>query len=123
MDDRRFDALTRQLGRGGSRRTLLKTLIGLGGVAATGVVLHDTDAARRGYSGPPTLAPLPTRTAQPTTVPTQTATPTSTPNSCGSSGVCCTTTVIARSSPPIANLPLRTRCSGDTTYAAVVFAH
>jgi hypothetical protein len=93
MDDRRFDALVRHLGRGGSRRTLLRTLIGIGGVAATGAVLNDTDAARRGYSGPPTLAPLSTRTPQPTTTPTQTppstATPTNTPDPCGPSGVCC----------------------------------
>lgn len=75
MDDRRFDALTKRLGAGGSRRTLLKTLIGLGGVATTGRFLYDADAARRGYPGPPTLGPSPTQTAQPTTVPTQTAQP------------------------------------------------
>lgn len=87
MDDRRFDALVRHLGQGGSRRALLKALIGIGGVAATGAVLHDTDAARRGYSGPPTLAPPPTRTL--TQTPQPTTTPTQTPNTCGPAGVCC----------------------------------
>jgi hypothetical protein len=48
MDDRRFDALTRALGQRGSRRTGLKGLLGLGGVAATGAILRDTEAARRG---------------------------------------------------------------------------
>src|SRR5262245_48461634 len=69
MDGRRFDTLTRRLGEAGSRRTLLNTLLGLGGVAATGVVLHDTEAARRGQSGPPTPGPLPTLPPQPTAPP------------------------------------------------------
>lgn len=62
MDDRRFDALTRAFGRGGSRRALLKGLLGVGGVAAAGAVLHDTDAARRGSSSPsmPTSEPIQT---------------------------------------------------------------
>jgi hypothetical protein len=66
MDDRRFDALTRALGQGGSRRALLKGLLGLGGVAAAGTVLRDTDAARRGSSGPQTPAPQPSTPPQPT---------------------------------------------------------
>lgn len=66
MDDRRFDALTRALGQGGSRRTLLKGLLGLGGVATAGAVLRDTEAARRGQSGPPTAGPQPTLAPQPT---------------------------------------------------------
>jgi hypothetical protein len=60
MDDRRFDNVTRAFGKGGSRRALLKSLLGLGGVAAAGtLVFGDTEAARRGYSGPPFL-PRPT---------------------------------------------------------------
>ena len=70
MDDRRFDALTRALGQGGSRRALLKGLLGLGGVTAAGAVLHDTEAARRGFSGPA----LPTGTVPPTQPPAPTAT-------------------------------------------------
>lgn len=66
MDDPRFDALTRAFGRGGSRRTLLKGLLGLGSVAGAGAVLHDTEAARRGYSGPPTPSAVPTLPSQPT---------------------------------------------------------
>lgn len=57
MDDRRFDALTRIFGRGGSRRGLLRAVLGLSGVAGASAILHDTEAARRGQSGPPTSAP------------------------------------------------------------------
>lgn len=57
MDDSRFDALIRAFGRGGSRRTLLKGLLGLGGLVAAGSTLDDTEAARRGYPGPPTPVP------------------------------------------------------------------
>lgn len=66
MDDRRFDALIRAFGRGGSRRALLRGLLGLGGVTAAGATLHGVEAARRGYSGPPTPGPLPTQAPQPT---------------------------------------------------------
>ncbi len=124
MDDRRFDALARHLGRGGSRRTLLKALIGIGGVAATGAALHDTDAARRGYSGPPTLAPLPTRTPQPTTIPTSTANP------CGTSGVCCTSDDDCHAIPTYcestAQYPLLWRyhlCSGGSPGVCTLTAH
>ncbi len=53
MDDRRFDSLTRALAKGGSRRTLLKGLLGLGAATASAAVVQDTEAARRGYPGPP----------------------------------------------------------------------
>ena len=69
MDDRRFDALTRVLGRGGSRRALIKGLLGLVGVTAAGAVLHDTEAARRGQSGPATAVPQPTVPPQATVPP------------------------------------------------------
>jgi hypothetical protein len=61
MEERRFDAITRLLGQGGSRRTLLKGLVGLGGATAAGAALRDTEAARRGYAGPrfPTVQPTP----------------------------------------------------------------
>ena len=57
MDGRRFDTLTRAFGQRGSRRTLLKGLLGLGGLTAA-AVLHDTKAAQRGQSGPPTSLQL-----------------------------------------------------------------
>ena len=61
MDDRRFDALTRALGQGGSRRALLKGLLGLGGMTtASATLLRETDAARRGQSGPAVPTALPT---------------------------------------------------------------
>lgn len=48
MDDRRFDTLTRLFGGGASRRALLKGVLGIGGVTATGsLALDTTDAARR----------------------------------------------------------------------------
>lgn len=66
MDRSRFDAFTRLLAQDVSRRTALRTLLGLGGVAGASAVLHDTEAARRGYSGPP----IPPRA---TAIPTATA--------------------------------------------------
>jgi hypothetical protein len=66
MDDRRIDVLARQLASGTTRRGMLKGLLGLGGLVATGAVAFDqVDAARRGYPGPsivtpPPLAPTPT---------------------------------------------------------------
>lgn len=81
MDDRRFDSLTRQAGAG-NRRGFLKVLLGLGGAAVTSaVLLVDTDAARRGFSGPSLPMPTPTPTPPP-------CTPQSS-NYCGVSGTCC----------------------------------
>lgn len=108
MDDRRFDAFTRGLGQGASRRALLKGLLGIGGVATAGAVLHDAEAARRGYTGPPTFGPSPTATAPSVPTPTNTSvpatrtptpTPTITPNPCGPSGVCCSSDDDCRAIP------------------------
>lgn len=53
MEDRTFDAITKELARGRSRRALLKGLLGIGGAAITTTVFDATaGAARRGYSGP-----------------------------------------------------------------------
>lgn len=54
MDDRRFDALTRLLGKGGSRRRILGSLLGIGGAVALGGLTSPakTDAARRPTSPP-----------------------------------------------------------------------
>jgi hypothetical protein len=54
VDDRRFDALALSFGRGGSRRSLLKGLLGFGGVAVAGGLVDDVEAARR-----PTPTPRP----------------------------------------------------------------
>ncbi len=51
MDDRRFDAVTRSLGRTTSRRQVMRGTLALLG-AAVGLRALDADAARRGYSGP-----------------------------------------------------------------------
>lgn len=59
MDDGRFDAFAVRLGTVG-RRGFLKVLLGLGGAAVTSaVLLVDTDAARRGFSGPSLPMPAP----------------------------------------------------------------
>ncbi len=56
MDDRRFDAVTRVMGRGSSRRTIVRGLLGLTGLASISSILvkEPVDAARR-----PTPAPRP----------------------------------------------------------------
>lgn len=62
MDTDRFDALTRTIGHGISRRAALKGLLGFGAAAAGAVRLTvGTDAARRGFSGPklPPSTPTP----------------------------------------------------------------
>ena len=53
MDERRFDALTRRLGQGVSRRSLIKGFLGLAGAAVAGGQLR-AEAARR-----PTPTPKP----------------------------------------------------------------
>jgi hypothetical protein len=64
MEDKRFDSIARQLGSGSSRRSVLKGLLGIGGVATVGLIDHgQTEAARRGYAGPfgpptPTCTPV-----------------------------------------------------------------
>lgn len=130
MDDRRFDALTRRLGQNGSRRSLLRSLIGLGGLAATGAVLRDTEAARRGFSGPSLFKSSPTATMAPSSIPTNTPVPatntpapvpTETPISCGPSGVCCSSDAECKAIPTYcestAQYPLLWRyslCSGGS---------
>ncbi len=47
MDDHRFDLLTKSLSAGGSRRAVLKGLLGLGGAAAAAGIPANTQAARR----------------------------------------------------------------------------
>lgn len=54
MDDRRFDALVRSLAFRGSRRRVLKGLLGLGGAAVAGGAVVDVDAVRR-----PAVTPTP----------------------------------------------------------------
>jgi hypothetical protein len=53
MEDHRFDALTRSMASGGSRRSMLKGLLGLGAAVAS---VRGTEAARR-----PTPTPKPVR--------------------------------------------------------------
>ena len=55
MDDRRFDSLVKSFASGGSRRSMLKGVHGLGGGALAGGALlaGETDAARRPTPTPP----------------------------------------------------------------------
>lgn len=87
MDDRKFDSIARQLGAGSTRRSVLKGLLGIGGIAATGVILQNqTEAARRGFSGP-TLPVLPSPTPTPSCLPDGDEC-TGDPSDC-CSGTCC----------------------------------
>src|SRR5687768_13570331 len=53
MDDHSFDRLARRLGQSDSRRSVVKSLLGIGAVTATAVVAHSpVGAARRGFTGP-----------------------------------------------------------------------
>ncbi len=68
MDHRRFDTLARGLAAGQNRRSLLKGILGFGGLATAATVAFDqVDAARRGSPTPtslPEVDPLdPTRTS------------------------------------------------------------
>jgi hypothetical protein len=69
MDDRNFDDLAKRLASSRSRRSLVKSFLGLGAATvAGGALAAETDAARRGYGGPkprstvvpgpPTCSPL-----------------------------------------------------------------
>ena len=57
MDGNRFDQLTRSLASGSSRRSLLKGLLGLGGLAATTLLPTEQSDARRSSSSAPTPPP------------------------------------------------------------------
>ena len=75
MDDKRFDHLVRLVGTGASRRSILKGLLGLGGVVATGTVAADT-ADARGRGTRPTIPPPPPPDPTTTTTPAPTTTTT-----------------------------------------------
>jgi hypothetical protein len=65
VDERGFDNLVRSLAVGASRRSVVRTLIGALAVIGGGAAVRETEAARRGFSGPavPTLPidPFPCR--------------------------------------------------------------
>lgn len=52
MDDRQFRLWASVLEGRRSRRAALKSALGIGAGVAAGGILHDADAARRGYAGP-----------------------------------------------------------------------
>jgi hypothetical protein len=60
MDNRRFDALVQSFAQRRNRRTVLKSMFGLGAsaVAFRGMA-GETEAARRGFSGPTFPTPTP----------------------------------------------------------------
>ncbi len=61
MDGSQFDRMTRDLAKGTSRRTLVKSLIGIGGalIAGNRLGLDRAEAARRGFPGPTLPGNLP----------------------------------------------------------------
>jgi hypothetical protein len=71
MEDHRFDSIAKQLGADSSRRSVLKGLLGIGGIAVAGIAVNDqTEAARRGFSGPKIPSPTPTPIPTPTCIAT-----------------------------------------------------
>jgi hypothetical protein len=72
MDGTRFDNLAKLVGKGASRRTILKGLLGLGGIAITGTVAGDADARTLGTR--PTIPPPPPPPPPTTTTPAPTTT-------------------------------------------------
>src|SRR5262245_7755957 len=61
MDDRRFDSIVKSLASGASRRSVLKGILGLSGVAVAGSALlpEESDAARRPTNPTPTPVKCP----------------------------------------------------------------
>lgn len=105
MDDSTFDWMARALGSGVSRRSVVKTMLGIGGAVAGFASAGETDAARRGFPGPNLPLALPTPTCTPKTCadyPGQCATlldngcggPLDCSNSCQPPSVCNGTTCI-----------------------------
>ncbi len=101
MDGSRFDHLTRMLGRGASRRSVLRGLLGIGGVAvaAPGVDARNARTRPTIPPPPPATTPAPTTTTAPP-CPGQEQCPNSTlccdAGSCARSGnraICCSGTV------------------------------
>jgi hypothetical protein len=101
MDDRRFDSLVRALAAGTSRRSVLKGLLGLGGIVAASKVIFesDTDAARRPASPTPTPVKCPGNQVSSGGA---CVCPATAPNTCGSD--CCTS---VHGGPPI---PAHSEC-------------
>jgi hypothetical protein len=94
MDDKRFDHLAKLVGKGASRRAILKGLFGVGGAAAAGAVAPD-DANARARISRPTIPPPPPPT---TTSTTTTAAPCPVgQQQCPNSTLCCPTGTCARS--------------------------
>ncbi len=59
MESQRFDDLTKRIGVS-SRRRFLGGIVGIAGVLVGGrPAVNETEAARRGYSGPPLPTPAP----------------------------------------------------------------
>ena len=52
MEKRRIDAIARTLAQHRTRRDALKVLLGFGGAVELSTLARDTEAARRGFSGP-----------------------------------------------------------------------
>lgn len=94
MDGRRFDQFTRLLSNGTSRRSIVKGLLGLGGIAVTGSQIDEAAGARTARTRP-TIPPPPP--PGPTTTTSTTAAPCPGQEQCANSSLCCPIGTCARS--------------------------
>lgn len=111
MDSERFDKLTRLFGRGSSRRSVLKGLLGIGGAAATGGLAVESADARSARTRPTVPAPPPPACQLPKQM-------------CGGvccdagmckDGICCTSTAAVNCGGTCCNSGV---CAGSTCCAA-----
>ena len=119
MDDRRFDNLVKSIATTASRRTVLRGVLGVAASAAGVTALRgsDTDAARRGFSGPTFPTPRPTATPTPSCGAGQTpcgsgCVDTATdPANCGGCGIACGAGGICQAGSCVACSPDYSGCS------------
>ncbi|MGD9712488.1 MAG: prealbumin-like fold domain-containing protein [Thermomicrobiales bacterium] len=93
MDGKRFDHLTRLVGAGASRRSILKGLLGLGGAAISGAFAAE-QADARSIGTRPSIPSRPSTTPPPTTT---TPAPCPGQQQCPGSTLCCDVGTCARS--------------------------
>ena len=121
MDDRRFDLLVKSIGRSTSRRTLLRGMLGIAATAAgvTALRQDQTDAARRGFSGPTFPTPLPACGANLTRCGTVCVDTVSDPTNCGGCGNTCDTSTSTCTGGSCVERCAGVNCTGLDTYCTV----
>lgn len=121
MDDRRFELLVKSIGRSTSRRTLLRGMLGIAATAAgvTALRQDETDAARRGFSGPTFPTPLPACGANLTRCGTVCVDTVSDPTNCGGCGNTCDTSTSTCTGGSCVERCAGVNCTGLDTYCTV----